>query len=244
MEINYNHCLDASIYGEERKEEIFRKVNEQANAGSSGGLLALSLPIGLSLAFITLATKISTVGEIIFKGVSNITDGYKEENESKINLGARQLSIVLFAAIVDLVVGAPLHMLSNVIGDSIRIGVTAIRILANAKDPLDYTQGREAHHKHKVEALKTASVPLDEEHLLTLLADKLEEISEAETESYEDILNFFKLIGSTGVEVISILANIGIYGQTPIQELLAFVLGSDDSSDSDTSDSSDSVSFG
>ena len=159
MGIEFNHCLGASIYGEELKKSIFEKVNEGAYSATT--FIGLALPIGICLACITLATKIATVGEVIFKAIANIGGGLLGKEGFNAKLGAKQLCFALPASIIDLIFGAPLHMTYNIIGDTLgtasqSVTATIRNVMGNVIEAVEYTGNREAWHERKIEQLEAA----------------------------------------------------------------------------------------
>lgn len=238
--INYNHCLEASIYSEEVKEASFKKLNKWTESGdlfTNGALFAFSLPIGFGLALGTLVTKVATVGEIIFKGVSNIVEGYKENDASKVNLGVKQLSIALPAAVLDLIFGAPIHMLHNVIGDTARIAMTVFSKISQ-KFGIDlksnFIEQRKDHHKYKVAELKAAAGSLEDVmNFLMPLADPLNTLFRSQSnhaatfEGFMEMLKEAAPVVSPSFKMWTEGLNFALYGSILPKEIISLLKGSD-----------------
>lgn len=151
--VAFDHCLQTSMLGELAKFAVFAfAVDAFAQPDSLGCRVALGICsplVGLSLAGITLATKVATIGEIIFKGVANIACGLLGKEDFSATLGAKQLGIALPAAIIDLIIGAPIHMAYNLIGDTLGIALSALKFSA-------YTEKRCEWHDEKFDQLEDA----------------------------------------------------------------------------------------
>lgn len=162
MALEFNHTLSASIFGEQVKKAIFEKVDSWAYSGKNFKTIAVGLaafPTGIALACVTLATKVATVGEVAFKGISNVVVGTLGIEGFNAKLGVKQLCIALPASIIDLVFGAPIHMAYNVIGDT--VGIAAWSISATIRKTfgeevirkVTYIADRQVYHERKIAEL-------------------------------------------------------------------------------------------
>ncbi|MBA3238280.1 MAG: hypothetical protein H0T62_08050 [Parachlamydiaceae bacterium] len=178
MSIDFNHCLGASICGEELKKFMFDSINNWASSANAIKPLVVisgSLPIGLALAAVTLATKVATVGEVLIKSFANIFFGLANVEGFNAKLGAKQLFIALPSSIIDLLVGAPAHMLYNIVGDTIGISSKSsceiLGRLFKIAVPFHYAQERAAGHERKIKDLqasryKSTVIPKTEQETL------------------------------------------------------------------------------
>lgn len=137
MNIDLNHCLGSSIYGEKLKRTLyFSAINLY--------LGRIALPIVLCTSLITLATKVCTVVEVIIKGFINIIGKLCCRSGCHLTKGLKQLFIALPASLVDLAIGAPFEIV-------IDLATRSIKLLIN---PREYAKSRCTSHHRKYIALK------------------------------------------------------------------------------------------
>ncbi|MBA3238281.1 MAG: hypothetical protein H0T62_08055 [Parachlamydiaceae bacterium] len=214
MGVEFNHCLGASIVGEELKSSLFEKVSQwtlPSRELKSITVLAIALPIGIVTACITLATKVATVGETAFKALGNIVCGLAGMEGFDAKLGAKQLFITLPSSIIDLLIGAPVHMAYNVIVDTLGValraaGALAKRVLKDEIAAVKYTRERQVGHDTKITQLEAAkSRDLTEVRFCSLM-DNIPNFDE------EEIFEWLKESIPPAIAAVSLVGNYGIYG--------------------------------
>lgn len=162
MNVEFNHCFGFAIYAEEAKKNMLKELNRFAMPadtkssdvkqffdkyiGLQNVVRVISPFLGIFSACMTLVTKIATVVEVIFKGLANVLGGLLGKKGYDAKMGAKQFSLALPCSIVDLIVGAPLHMAYNLIGDT----------LGTVIDPLKYVKKRCIWHEEKINQLVSA----------------------------------------------------------------------------------------
>lgn len=158
MTIEFNHCLQASIFGEKMKENLCFGVNMLPSAAQK----FLSPPIAIAMSVITVATKIVTVAESLFKGVVNIVGRLMGCEGYNALLGAKQLFLSSSCSLVDLVIGAPIHILKDafrlIVIDFLVLSVLGLFMSKEAL-PKTFIEEGLSHYKTKQQELSSSRKP-------------------------------------------------------------------------------------
>lgn len=135
--MEFRHCLQASMFGETLKEEMYKgfvAADIDTNAKRACGILLAG-----ASSLITLGTKIATLGETIIKGFANVIMGVGTLSGDRILKGLEQLTVKLLVAAFDLLVVAPIYITVSSV-------VTFVRTIFQ---PIEYAEDREKYHSDK-----------------------------------------------------------------------------------------------
>jgi hypothetical protein len=143
--MEFNHSLQASMFGETFKEEMYKgfiAADFDINAKRSCGIL-----LAVASALITLGTKVATLGETIIKGFANVIIGVCTLSGHRILKGLEQLTVKLIEAAVHLLIVAPIYITVSSIAT----------FFATIFIPISYANRRaEAHfNEYRAQLMKT-----------------------------------------------------------------------------------------
>ncbi|MBA3236969.1 MAG: hypothetical protein H0T62_01285 [Parachlamydiaceae bacterium] len=143
--MEFSHCLQASLFGETLKEEMYKGF--VVADFSTNGKRACGIILAGASALITLGTKVATLGETIIKGVGNVIMGIGTLNGHRILKGLEQLTVKLVVAAGYLLVVAPIYILIS----------SVVTLVATIFIPIEYAEKRAKVHfeEYRAQLMKT-----------------------------------------------------------------------------------------